>query len=268
MMTPRLLAVLTDPDTVLACLDALSTAMAALPDCTAEALHVDVDPDHIVAAPEEIDFQRLREAREGSAAERTAAVLSAFDAWQRAHPDTPVDWRCEVGQQKEVVATHAKGAALIVMARGHDMDSGDALHAAIFALDAPVLLVPAKAAAERFSHIAIAWSGSDASAQAVAGAMPWLAAAERVTVILIGEDAKDALDLTADLGLGGIHAEVHAVPRGDGELGALLVAETHSVDAHALVAGAYRHNAMIEWLVGGTTRHLLSAADLPLFLAH
>jgi nucleotide-binding universal stress UspA family protein len=267
-MTQRLLAVLTDPDTVVACLDALSRAMAALPDCVAEALHVDVDPDHIIAAPEEIDFQRLREAREGSAEERTAAVRAAFDAWQSAHPDTPVGWRCEIGQQEEVVAAQAERAALIVMARGHDMDSGDALHAAIFAVNVPVLLVPPQLASQRLAHVAIAWSGSDASAHAVAGAMPWLAAAERVTVILIGRDANDALELTTDLGLGGIHAEVRAVPRGGDEVGEQLVAEAHAVKADALVAGAYRHNAIIEWLVGGTTRHLLSAADLPLFLAH
>jgi hypothetical protein len=30
--------------------------------------------------------------------------------------------------------------------------------------------------------------------------------------------------------------------------------------------GAYRHNKLIEWALGGTTRHILSKADLPLFL--
>ncbi|URW74872.1 universal stress protein [Sphingomonas donggukensis] len=267
-MPHRLLAVLTDPATTIACLDAAALAAPALPGCAIEALHVDVDPDRIVAAPEEIDFQRLRDAREGTATERAEAVRAAVERWQRDHPETPVGWRCEVGQQEEMVSARSKSADLIVLARGHDMDSGDALHAAIFGTDVPALLMPPAVAASSLSHIAIAWSGSDASGRAVAGAMPWLARAVRVTVIAIGEGSDAARDLAGDLGLGGIHAEIHAVPRGDGELGARIVGEAHAVGADALVAGAYRHNAMVEWLLGGTTRHLLSAADLPLFLAH
>ena len=38
--------------------------------------------------------------------------------------------------------------------------------------------------------------------------------------------------------------------------------------ADLLVAGAYRHSQIVEWLLGGTTRHLLAAADLPILLAH
>lgn len=267
-MTHRLLAVLTDPATVSACLDAAALAAPALPGCQIEALHVDVDPDHIIASPEEIDFQQLREKREGTPAERTAATHVAVIAWRQAHPDTPFEWQCVVGRQEEVVTERARNADAVVLARGHDMDSGDAMHAAVFTLDALVLLAPSQVVATRLSHIAIAWSGSEASAKVVANAMPWLAAAERVTILLIdkGEDA--ARKLVDDLGRGGIRVGVHAVAGDDRGLGAQIVAEAHAVGGNALVAGAYRHNALIEWALGGTTRHLLSAADLPLFLAH
>ncbi len=79
-MTHRLLAVLTDPATVSACLDAAALAAPALPGCQIEALHVDVDPDHIMASPEEIDFQQLREKREGTPAERTRASCGNRDS--------------------------------------------------------------------------------------------------------------------------------------------------------------------------------------------
>lgn len=167
-------AVLTDPATVSACLDAAALAAPALPGCRIEALHVDVDvdPDHIIASPEEIDFQRLRENREGTPAERTAATFAAVNAWRQAHPDTPFEWQCVVGRQEEVVTERARNADAVVLARGHDMDSGDAMHAAIFTLDALVLLAPPQVVATRLSHIAVAWSGSEASAKVVADAMP------------------------------------------------------------------------------------------------
>jgi len=46
------------------------------------------------------------------------------------------------------------------------------------------------------------------------------------------------------------------------------VEEAKAIGAHMLVAGAYRHGQLLEWLMGGTTRHMLAAAELPLFLAH
>lgn len=46
---------------------------------------------------------------------------------------------------------------------------------------------------------------------------------------------------------------------------AQILAEAHTVGANALVNSAYRHTAMVERLLGGTTRHLLSAANLPYF---
>jgi nucleotide-binding universal stress UspA family protein len=32
--------------------------------------------------------------------------------------------------------------------------------------------------------------------------------------------------------------------------------------------GAYRHNRLLEFILGGVTRHMLGAADLPLYLLH
>ena len=62
--------------------------------------------------------------------------------------------------------------------------------------------------------------------------------------------------------------EVHVVPPSRKDLGAQIIAEAKSLGADLIVAGAYRHSEMIEWFMGGTTRHMLAAADLPLLLAH
>ena len=58
------------------------------------------------------------------------------------------------------------------------------------------------------------------------------------------------------------------MPRDSETLGDQLVTEAHQLGADLLVMGAYRHNQFIEWLLGGTTRHVLARFDLPLFLAH
>ncbi|MDE1917226.1 MAG: universal stress protein [Sphingomonadales bacterium] len=55
---------------------------------------------------------------------------------------------------------------------------------------------------------------------------------------------------------------------GEGDLGEQIASEAQALGADLIVAGAYRHGEIIEWLAGGTTRHLLAAAKLPLLLAH
>ncbi len=270
----KLLAVIVGADSAAACLDAAVLAAKSLGDASIEALNVVVDPEQIIAASEEIDFQRLREHDEGTAQERADAAHTAFVAWNAgAADDTPkVDWRSIVGPEEAVVKQEAaKADALIVIASEQTMDSGDALHAAIFSTDKPVMIVPAAwraGARVSFEHMAVGLSDSDTARHAIEGATPWLRAAKHVTAIRIGEENDPALGLEALLDEICISHELHIVPRSGANLGAQLVAEAKAIGAELLVTGAYRHNQMIEWFMGGTTRHLLAAADIPLLMAH
>lgn len=270
----KLIAVIVGADSAAACLDAAVLAAKSLGNATIEAMNVVVDPEQIIAASEEIEFQRLRERDEGTAQERADAAQAAFVAWNAgAGDDTPkVDWRSIVGPEEAVVKQEAaKADALIVIAREQTMDSGDALHAAIFLTDKPVLIVPAAwraGARMSFEHMAVGLSDSDTARHAIEGATPWLRAAKRVTAIRIGEESDPALGLQALLDEICVTHELHVVPRSDNNLGAQLVAEAKAIGADLLVTGAYRHNQIIEWFMGGTTRHLLAAADIPLLMAH
>ena len=270
----KLLAVIVGADSAAACLDAAVLAAKSLGNASIEALNVVVDPEQIIAASEEIEFQRLRERDEGTAQERAKAAQAAFIAWNAgAGDDTPkVDWRSIVGPEEAVVKQEAaKADALIVIAREQTMDSGDALHAAIFSTDKPVLIVPAAWRARgrmRFEHMAVGLSDSDTARHAIKGATPWLRAAAQVTAIRIGEESDPALGLEAMLDEICVTHELHVVPRDGENLGAQLVTEAKAIGADLLVTGAYRHNQLIEWFMGGTTRHLLAAADIPLLMAH
>lgn len=271
----KLLAVIVGADSAVACLDAAALAARSLGDNTSvEALNVVVDPEQIIAASEEINFQRLRERDEGTAQERADAAQAVFVAWNAgASDDTPkVDWRSIVGSEEAIVKQEASNAdALIVIAREQTMDSGDALHAAIFSTDKPVLIIPAawRAGARTcFEHMAVGLSDSETARHAIEKAAPWLRAAKRVTAIRIGEDSDPALRLETLLDDIGVSHELHVVPRDGDNLGAQLVAEAKAIGADLLVTGAYRHNQLIEWFMGGTTRHLLAAADIPLLMAH
>lgn len=269
----KLLAILTGPDSTPACLDAAMLAAQAFPGAMIEALHVIVDPDHIVAAAEEIDFQKLREATEGTAQERAGKVHAAFTAWQ-GRGSNIAQWRTEVGPEEATVRSAAQAADVVALTlgMGKTMDAGDAFHSVVFETGRPVIVAPTdwrRGARTRFAHIAIGLSDSEQARHAIEGAGPWLRAAERLTAIHIGERDDIALGHARLLAEAAIEPEMHVVARRkDTDLGSQIIAEANVIGADLLVSGAYRHSEFVEWIMGGTTRHMLHAANLPLLLSH
>ncbi|QNG43500.1 universal stress protein [Sphingobium yanoikuyae] len=268
----KILAVLTDAGSVRPCLDAAVMAGRFDSHVQIEALHVVVDPDHLIAASEEVQFQRLREASEGTARDKARAVEAEFLRSNAAADDrmSPITWEAPVGAEEELILQSARDADLIVLLQGHDMDSGDARHAAIRATKKPLLLVPASwtPQSDRFAHIAVALSDTPIAADAIDAALPWLQDAAHVTALRIGTPEDEAVALADRIRTAGVDVDMHIVaPEGD-DRGAQIVHEARAIGADLLVAGAYRHGPLVEWLLGGTTRHMLAAAELPLFLAH
>ena len=269
----KLLAILPEAAAVAACLDATVAAARVDRDATIETLHVVVDPDKLIRASEEIEIQRLRERNEGTANERAEAAHAAVVQWQACAPaDAPsIAWNAVTGAEEENVQRAAADADLIVLAHGRDLDSGDALHAAVFSCERPVLLVPAAWRAgpeQRFEKIVIGLSDSDAARRAIAAANRWLTAAGEVIALRIGANDDEAISLVHLIAEESVTPQLHVVPAAGGDLGAQIVAEADQLGADLLVSGAYRHAQIIEWLVGGTTRHMLAAANLPMLLAH
>lgn len=271
----RLLAILVGAKSAPACLDAATLAARALERSSIEALHVIVDPDHMIAASEEIALQQFRAVEEGTARQRAQATRSAFASWKAAPhiQDCDVQWKTLTGHEEEIVCREAGAVdiVMLVIAREANLDSNDALHAAIFRSGKPVLIVPRDwrcGARVGFDHVAVGLSNSEAARHAIEGAGPWLRAARRVTAIRIGERDDAALGLSRLLIEAGAEPALHVLPRHGSDLGGQIIREAHAVGADLLVSGAYRHSEIIDWLLGGTTRHMLAAADLPLLLAH
>lgn len=270
----RLLAIVAEPQTAQACLNAAVAAAARVDARVAvEALHVIVDPRQLRQAPEEVAIQGLRERTEGTAQDRADATRAIFAAWAAALPAgaPKVGWKELIGAEEENVAHEASQFDLLVMARPHNMDGRDALHTAFFSASRPLLLVPSDwtdASGTFPQAIAIAWNDTAEACRAVDGAMPWLRSARTVTILQIAEPLKAADALLERLNDEGVSAQVRMAARSARPLGDQIVEAAHEVGADLLVMGAFRRSEFVEWVLGGTTRHALTHADLPLLLAH
>ncbi len=138
----------------------------------------------------------------------------------------------------------------------------------------PVLIVPNTGLTSApMRRVLLAWNASRESARAMHYALPLLQRAEKVDVAILGARATEASpDLRPVTAIGqalarhGIHTEV--VQRDtDEDAGVALLALAAERGAELLVMGCYGHSRVRELLLGGATRTVLNAMELPVLMA-
>ena len=178
----------------------------------------------------------------------------------------------EEGDPGTVIAEAARGADLTLVAQeggsGTDSLAPQPIHHIILSAGGPVLMLPRTGLRDVIGrHAAVAWNGSREAARAVKDALPFLVAAEAVTLIAAGEEAAASLDaITAMLKRHGAPAEAKQVDTGRGA-GATLLTAAAAAGADLLVMGAYGHSRLREIVLGGATREVLHGAQLPVLLS-
>ncbi len=236
------------------------------------ALHICVDPDRLIAAAEEIDLQQMRELSEGTAGTRLSQARRVFETWL-SFSGAEVRWMEHVGDVATSLLAEVRNAALIVIAEPRNLDSADALHAAIFNSGRPVLFVPTRDALPTTlgEHMLIAWKASTQARKAVMHTMPWLSQADRVTIVTVDEAPphQDCAEIVGALRGYGITADVRHVRTGRGEhIAARLLTEAEVVGADSIVMGAFRFGQIFEWVFGGVTHEVLRRTRFPVFMMH
>jgi len=236
------------------------------------AVHVGHDRSQAYVSPEEQDIQQLRDIYEGAPEARQARIKAVFDAFVASAPDAPpIQWRHDGGDICANIVVEACDADLLVISHPIHRDAADALHGALFDARRLVLVAPRNALAMTQSigrHMVVGWKPGDAARQAVQAALPWLKRADKVTVLWVEKDGNEpyhqsARDFFARLG---VEAEIVGLPRDHQSVGRLLLAETARRGGDSLVIGAFRHGSLWELILGGVTRDVLAAAELPVFM--
>lgn len=140
----------------------------------------------------------------------------------------------------------------------------------------PILLVRGPVSLQLPGRATIAWNGSREAARAVADALPWLASASAVSILVItsgeekpagegGADHDSGQRLAAWLANHGINADLRVV---QGDPDEMLPQIASALQSDLLVAGGYGRPRLRELVLGGTTRVLLHQYDFPVFMSH
>ena len=156
---------------------------------------------------------------------------------------------------------------------GHEAQSPRmaTLETALFESGRPVLIAPSSVPTVLGENVLIAWNCSTEQARATAFAMPLLKQAKRVIVLTVegatvpgptGEQIARYLQFN---GIAATATTQRAQSRGGGEA---ILAFAAAQGCDLIVKGAYTQSRLRQMIFGGTTRHILANATLPVFTAH
>lgn len=212
-------------------------------------------------------------------ADTDTAVMRArtqFDALTDRRSFTS-EWRVSDNETGEVLMLHARHASLAIL--GPPAIQDDAItvlglsERMIFASGRPCVLIPVEWPAERIgARIVVGWNGGREATRAIADAMPFLAAATSVHLIVVPDAKVQALygpdpgaDMAAHLAREGVPVVLEQCPGDDA--GVVLLERCRAIDADMLVLGAMGRPRISEFVFGGATRTVLDDVRIPVFLS-
>jgi nucleotide-binding universal stress UspA family protein len=183
-------------------------------------------------------------------------------------------WR-DVGPLDDI-SLSARARAFDISVFGRPKRDGSAprlgaLEATLFEAGRPILIAPPKMGSSFGDKIVIAWNGSTETARAVGFAMPLLERAKKVLVLTVegaGVPGPSGAELAASLQANGVATEERVTPPGTRTTGEAFLAESASWGADLVIKGAYTQSRLRQMIFGGATSHILTATELPVFMAH
>jgi nucleotide-binding universal stress UspA family protein len=118
--------------------------------------------------------------------------------------------------------------------------------------------------------VMVAWDGGKEASRAARLSLPLLEKARRVVIVQVAKSGARNVDptrLQSYCAQRGVESEVQLL-QGNHDVPKILLEAAQAASADILVAGAFGHPRLQEFIFGGTTRTLLNSAGPSLFLSH
>jgi nucleotide-binding universal stress UspA family protein len=186
------------------------------------------------------------------------------------------EWR-SLSHFNTEVGVHAYYADLVVIARPepavHTGGPPGLAESLVLSSGRPILLYPPGGTASRIERIVVAWNATRESARAASDAVPLLARAESVEVLVVddkrhpGHGQEPGADIARHLARHGAHVEVRRASSKGHDVGRFLLSQAAAFRADLLVMGAYGHSQVREWMFGSVTRTVLYEAVVPVLMS-
>lgn len=187
--------------------------------------------------------------------------------------------QARLGTAADHLASHGRVCDLIVLGQRDPDDSLDIrselIDAALFQSGRPVLIVPYIGYdAVKFERIIVAWDGGREATRAAHDALPFLARARSVEVLVMGDSSaasqseQPGADLALHLARHGVNATAKRISIGDIDIGNAALSHAADYGADLLVMGGFARTRLRQLILGGMTRSVLESMTLPVVMSH
>jgi nucleotide-binding universal stress UspA family protein len=190
-----------------------------------------------------------------------------------------VEWRCAEDFPTRFIVRQARACDILVVgdaARGVladpfvQVDPSDL----VMQVGRPLLVVPGTCNWLDLRNVMVAWKDTAEARRAVSDALPLLRKSTEVTIVEVAEDEADRAsallrveDVVAWLSRHDVRASLQ-VPNQCGNAASQLERVASDVGAGVVIAGAYGHSRLSEWILGGVTRRLVNPSSRCSLLCH
>jgi len=190
-----------------------------------------------------------------------------------------VEWRCAEDFPTRFIVRQARVSDIIVVgeaARGGLADPFVQVNPndLVMQVGRPLLVVPEACNWLDLRSVLVAWKDTAEARRAVSDALPLLRKASELTIVEIVEDEADRAaaqlrveDVAAWLSRHGVQAS-QQVPGPFSDAATQLERVASDVGAGVVIAGAYGHSRLSEWILGGVTRRLITPSNRCSLLSH
>jgi len=224
----------------------------------------------------EIDAAALVARRPGTHFE--AAAAESRKAFEEATAGVNASWQSlphgDPGFIVSELAIAARYFDLAVVGQGagdYPQLPDDLVERVVLESGRPVLVIPRTGAVDSLgARVAVAWNGSREASRALHDALPFMASAQEVTLIVVPRqeaappDQSPQVDIITHLALHGVHAKLETMRSEDIGVMDLLLSRAYDLGADLLVMGAPAGSSFGK---GAGTRFLLRHLTLPVLIS-
>jgi nucleotide-binding universal stress UspA family protein len=186
---------------------------------------------------------------------------------------------CEEGQVADIVGSRGRYADIGLVQPDPSVDqrlANKALEGLIYQSARPFLYLPKDVTPTlKPKRVLVGWNSTKEAARAVHASIDMLKEAEQVNVVLVdplaaefAQGEEPGADIAAYLARHGVKVTVDVLALAGRNVSEVLLQHGTDVAAELIVAGAYGHSRIREFLFGGATRELLANDRFAVLMSH
>lgn len=209
-------------------------------------------------------------------AEQQGNVVEKALAKQASSAGIAVEWHIMRGYPREILSGHARYCDLVIAGQPdpsqEDFGGTEGLLGDLaIGAGRPILAIPHAGTATPFGkRILLSWNDSREATRAAHDALPFLQAADLVTVLVVNgeDDLASAEEISAHLSRHGVKVEAKTETVRGLDIGDAVLNAVADLSCDMIVMGAYGHSRLREFAFGGVTRHIIAHMTVPTLLSH